>query len=315
MRRRVDEHGCRRVVGRALGLVLAAGVLTAGLAAEAFPGDLTAVARRRGWGYLLDKLVADGVPAARAAAALTDPRLPPFDGLSFSIAPRAAAGPYRRLQSAASVAAARRCRARYAAEFEAAEAAHAVPAELIAAIIHVESACGRNTGASRVFHRLARLAMANEPANLARNVRRHAARGAPDPTLPARVRARGRYLEDVFYPEVRALFTVGVDLGIDPLALRGSVAGAFGYPQFLPTSFLNHGVDANGDGRVDLYDMADAASSCARYLRDHGWRPELSLAERRAVIWKYNRSDVYIDTILALAGRLAAGDRVARERR
>ena len=82
--------------------------------------------------------------------------------------------------------------------------------------------------------------------------------------------------------------------------MRGSGAGAFGFPQFLPTSYLRYGVDGDGDGRVSLYDMADAAASCARFLAQNGWRPGLSLAEQRRVLWQYNRSEPYIDTILAL---------------
>jgi membrane-bound lytic murein transglycosylase B len=46
--------------------------------------------------------------------------------------------------------------------------------------------------------------------------------------------------------------------------------------------------------------MEDAAASCARFLAGNGWRRDLSLAERRRVLWQYNRSDAYIDTVLAL---------------
>jgi len=63
---------------------------------------------------------------------------------------------------------------------------------------------------------------------------------------------------------------------IDILAMRGSGAGAFGYPQFLPTSYLRYGADGNGDGRIRLDDMDDAAASCARFLAQNGWRPGLS---------------------------------------
>jgi membrane-bound lytic murein transglycosylase B len=141
--------------------------------------------------------------------------------------------------------------------------------------------------------------MANEPANLAFNIQRHAGE-PPDPAIADQVRARGAYLERTFYPEVRGVFTMMEKLKIDPLAMEGSGAGAFGFPQFLPTSYLRYGVDGNGDGRVSLYDMDDAAASCARFLAGNGWRANLSAAERRRVIWQYNRSDAYIDTILAL---------------
>jgi membrane-bound lytic murein transglycosylase B len=86
--------------------------------------------------------------------------------------------------------------------------------------------------------------------------------------------------------------------------LRGSGSGAFGYPQFLPTSYLRYGTDGDGDGIVDLYDSRDAAASCANYLASHGWKTATSDAQRRAVIWRYNHSAPYVDTVLTLAGRI-----------
>ena len=144
-------------------------------------------AERRGWRHLLDKLAADGIPRTHAAAAFADPGIPAFDGLAFSLDPRESRARYRLLQSPASIRAARQCRARHAEAFAAAEAREGVPASMVAAIVHVESACGRTTGASSILHRLARLAMANEPANLAANVRRHAG-DPPDAAVAASAR-------------------------------------------------------------------------------------------------------------------------------
>ena len=93
-------------------------------------------------------------------------------------------------------------------------------------------------------------------------------------------------------------------MGIDALGIRGSIAGAFGLPQFLPSSYLKFDTDGNGDGRVSLYDPEDAIASCARYLKENGWRPGIDRAQKRKVIWTYNRSTPYIDTVLALADRL-----------
>lgn len=283
-------------------------------AVRAAESDDMATAERHGWRYLVDKLAADGVPRAEAAAAFADPRLPAFDGLPFNLAPRESSTRYRQLRSPASVRAAEQCRARYADAFAKAEAREGVPASLVAAIVHVESSCGRATGSSGVLHRLARLAMANEPANLAWNVERHAGEPA-DPAIAAEVRERAAYLERTFYPEVRGVFTMAETLHVDPLAMEGSGAGAFGFPQFLPTSYLRYGVDGNGDGRVSLYDMDDAAASCARFLAQNGWRAGLTPQERRRVIWQYNRSDAYIDTVLALHREIESPTAVERNPR
>jgi lytic murein transglycosylase len=58
----------------------------------------------------------------------------------------------------------------------------------------------------------------------------------------------------------------------DRSAMKSSWAGALGQPQFLPTSFLKHAVDFDGDGRADIWNsQADTLASIANYLVDYGW--------------------------------------------
>ncbi len=197
-----------------------------------------AAADERGWGYLIDKLVADGIGRDVVTTTFADPRVEPFDGLGFSVQrPREPRALYRHFLRAQSIAAARRCRTRYAGALESAERAQGVSANLLAAILYVETGCGRYTGSRRVFARLARLAMANAPENVRRVLAGYADdSGWIDPQTAKRLRQRARELEATFYPEVRALFTVADRLGVRPLDIRGSSGGAFGLPQFLPTS-------------------------------------------------------------------------------
>ena len=260
-------------------------------------------ADQSGWAYLIEKLVADGVDRGRVEAVFADRRVEPFVGLTFSAKhPQEPRALYRHFLRPASINAARRCRSQYAAAFGAAERTYGVPANVLATILYVETGCGRVTGSHIIFYRLARLAMANEPANLRRNLA--GAMAAGDAATVMRLRARAHYLEATFYPEVRALFAAADRMGVSPLEIRGSESGAFGFPQFLPTSYLAYGVDGDGDGRVSLYDPADAAASCARYFVGHGWSPGLSHAQRRNAVWQYNRSDAYVDTVLTLAARI-----------
>ena len=269
--------------------------------------ELGRVAAAKGWGYLVERLVNDGLDRSEVTSAFADPRVPSFDGLLFSLEPRESRHLYREILTRRSVLLAQECREENARALEAAEQAHGVSAELITAILHVETRCGRNTGSSLVLPGLARLAMANEPSNLAANLERRANNeGVVDEELAAQVRARAQRLDETFYPEVRATFQVAQTLGLQPLEMTGSPSGAFGAPQFLPTSYQRFGEDGNGDGRVDLFDIDDAAASTARFLEAHGWRTGLSRAEQREVIWSYNRSDAYIDAVLALAARLSA---------
>ena len=54
--------------------------------------------------------------------------------------------------------------------------------------------------------------------------------------------------------------------------LRGSWAGGMGHTQFIPTTFLQYGVDGNGDGRRDPWQIEDALASTANYLGKSGWQ-------------------------------------------
>lgn len=287
------------VATTALALVLT----LARLAAAQKEGATPIRANYRGWDYMVEKLVADGVDRRQVYRTFTDPRMEPFTGLGFGLHPREPSSLYRGFTRPASIALARRCKAAHEDTLRAAEREHGVPASVVAAIIHIESGCGRNTGSDVVLYRLARLAMANEPANLRSNIERHMLESR-DPDIEQETRQRAQYLEDTFYPEVLATFQIADRLDMDPLSLRGSGSGAFGMPQFLPRSYLSYGVDGDGNGRISLYDPEDAIPSCANYLAVHGWRPGLSRAERRRVIWHYNRSDAYIDAVLELADRL-----------
>ena len=293
------RRGVRPQSRLVLGLVLLSTTLGAGWAHAARPSVAS-------WSDLVEKLVADGVPRAEVVRAFSDPRVPAFDGLPFALAPREPQSRYRQFLQPASLARARRCRDRWAAELGRASRSAKVPPEVIAAILHIETDCGGYTGNQVVLHRLARLAMAAEPKNLARNIanHRHTNPRLAKRTVEQKTRERALYLENIFYPEVRATFTISQQQGIDPLAIRGSVAGAFGWPQFLPASYVRFGRDGNDNQRISLFEPADAMYSVAAYLAGHGWRDDLNHAARRRVIWHYNRSDAYIDAVLAVADKL-----------
>lgn len=106
------------------------------------------------------------------------------------------------------------------------------------------------------------------------------------------------------YSELLALLNIGTP---DPKRLyeiKGSYAGAFGMPQFLPSSYLRFAVDGNGDGTVDLNNTGDAIASIANYLRDHGWVPGAGLEQKMRAVWLYNRSPHYVDAIFEISRRM-----------
>ena len=77
----------------------------------------------------------------------------------------------------------------------------------------------------------------------------------------------------LFEPELIATMKM-VDAGVPRASLKGSWAGAFGYPQFLPSVYLRVARDGDGDGRARIWDSEpDALASIAAYLSNAGWRP------------------------------------------
>ncbi len=79
--------------------------------------------------------------------------------------------------------------------------------------------------------------------------------------------------EELFRAELFAALRI-IDQGhITPGRMLGSWAGAMGQPQFLPTTFLQHAVDDDGDGRRDIWGtLDDVFGSAANYLRAIGWK-------------------------------------------
>ncbi len=138
------------------------------------------------------------------------------------------------------------------AELARAQATYGVPAQIIAAIIGVETFYGRIMGGYRVLDALTTLAF-----------------DYPSP-LPPGARDRSAY----FREELRQFLMLARENGLDPLAMKGSYAGAMGWGQFMPGSWRKYAVDFDRDGHIDLINSpVDAIGSVAHFLREHGWQP------------------------------------------
>jgi len=87
---------------------------------------------------------------------------------------------------------------------------------------------------------------------------------------------------------------------IDVFTMKGSWAGAMGYPQFMPAS-LRWADDGNGDGVIDLFNFDDAIASVGRYLGEHGFAKD-----KKKAVWDYNHEDAYVQGVLAFGERLQA---------
>jgi len=128
-----------------------------------------------------------------------------------------------------------------------AEDLYGVAPEIVVGIVGVESIFGRQMGDFRVIDALATLAF----------------------DFPSGRKDRSAFFKD----ELEAWFVLCKSEGVDPLAWRGSYAGALGMAQFMPSSFNKYAVDFDGDGRVDLHaSAADVIGSVANYLAEFGWK-------------------------------------------
>lgn len=130
-----------------------------------------------------------------------------------------------------------------AAALAQAERVYGVPPEIVVAIIGVETQYGGNMGSFRILEALSTLAF----------------------DYPRRAAYFRKELENYLLLTRRE--------GIDPLTPRGSYAGAMGFGQFMPSSYLSYAVDFDGDGHRDIWrNPRDAIGSVAHYFQRHGWR-------------------------------------------
>ncbi|MFL6579487.1 MAG: lytic murein transglycosylase B [Burkholderiales bacterium] len=119
---------------------------------------------------------------------------------------------------------------------------YGVPEEIIVAIIGVETIYGKRTGSFKVIEALY--------------------------TLGFEMPERATY----FRSEMEQFLLLMRENGMDPLAVKGSFAGAIGMPQFMPTSYRRFAVDFDSDGKIDLWNsVPDVIGSVANYLHFFGW--------------------------------------------
>ena len=89
---------------------------------------------------------------------------------------------------------------------------------------------------------------------------------------------------------------------IPPHSIKGSYAGAFGYGQFIPSSFNTYAADGNGDGIRKPYDWSDVFASVGNYLAKNGY-PVNNPSDQEKVyqsVFAYNHADNYVKAVLEL---------------
>ena len=254
------------------------------------------------FGVLAERLVADGFDAGQIRQLYARPEVT-FEarGLSLFFRHREATLDYDQFSTPESIGKARGYLAHNEPAFSRVEGDYGVDREIITAIMLVESRLGTVKGRRLVLNVLSSMAALTEP-----DVQELLWSQIADFSTLSRadfdtwVQRRSGWA----YRELKAFLAYAGREQIDPAAVNGSYAGALGYAQFMPSSVLAYARDGNGDGRIDLFDHPDAIASIANYLKAAGWHPGIDREKASKVIFQYNRSSYYVDTILKVADLL-----------
>ena len=189
----------------------------------------------------------------------------------------------------------------YGEDLQRTQEAFGVDSQVITAILLVETGLGSTVGTRSTLNTLSTMASLMDP-----QVRS----SFWDMTLKSKKISRKKFEKKALrkskwaYQELKAFLTYAYREGFDPAEVPGSIAGAIGYAQFMPSNVLAYGKDGNNDGVVDLLNHSDAMASIANFLKRHGWRPGISRKKAEKVIYHYNHSDYYVNVVLKIANLL-----------
>lgn len=183
----------------------------------------------------------------------------------------------------------------------AAQENYGVDPEVITAIILVETRFGAYVGRRSILNTLSTIsAMSESGPREAVWEQIPEARRIPRTAFDNKADARSKWA----YNELKAFLTYANDHGMNPIGINGSYAGAMGIAQFMPSNVIRLAKDGNHDGRINLFEHEDAIHSIASYLEHYGWRKGINRIDAAKVVYHYNHSDYYVDTILKISDLL-----------
>jgi membrane-bound lytic murein transglycosylase B len=178
---------------------------------------------------------------------------------------------------------------------------YGVDKTIITAILLVETRLGTYLGKRTVINTLSTMAALTDEA-----LQKRIWDSIPDKKKPKKedfikkVKQRSKW----GYEELKALIKFSEKEKIAPEDIKGSYAGAMGISQFMPSNALRLARDGNRDGKIDLFIHADAIFSVANYLTYHGWKSGISRQRQHEVLFTYNHSNYYVDTLLKISDKL-----------
>ena len=174
-----------------------------------------------------------------------------------------------------------------------------VDKEILTAIFLVETNLGKNTGKFPVIKVFYSLSLSKH-LDLLKDLAKKRGIDLNNPKVINYIKKKSNWA----YKELAYFLKICYQNHWDPFNVKGSIFGAFGYPQFIPKSYLIYGFDWDKNGIVDLYTIQDALASIANYLKKEGFSIHSTLQRKKEIIMKYNISEPYADTVLEIAHRL-----------
>jgi len=182
------------------------------------------------------------------------------------------------------------------------EETYGVDKHVITAIILVETALGKTLGKNSIVNILSSLSAFDNPA--VRNDFWNSFKRKDEISRQA-FEKRAIRKSQWAYRELKAFLEYTHKENFDPMAIRGSYAGALGIAQFMPTTLLAYAKDGNQDGVIDLFTHADSMASIASFLKRFGWKPGIDTEKAKKIIYRYNHSEYYVNTILKISNLLS----------
>lgn len=180
------------------------------------------------------------------------------------------------------------------------EAETGTPPGIAVGILSVETKLGTFLGGESALVNLASMALAEDYAKVAHLFAAENPGAKEKAFLIRKAAEKGQWA----YGELKALLRYAASIGRDPATMPGSIYGAIGISQFMPSNALRFARDGDGDGKADLFVLADALASMGDFLRRIGYRPGLGQEDTKKVLMGYNRSQTYVNTIWAVSESL-----------
>ena len=194
---------------------------------------------------------------------------------------------------------------KYAAEISDILEKHGVPVNVIVAVLLVETGLGSDLGNTTALRALASMAATTTPELLGSKGNGSQGKRINGGKLKATLKDKS----DWAFNEVVALLHYGEANNIDVTAMPGSMYGAMGICQFMPSNIEPYALDGDGNGVVDLFSVVDAMYSVANYLEAHGWRNAKTDDLKFNALLAYNQDSIYAGRVLAIARQLALADK------